>query len=88
VVSVLTTERTAASSPSRSDWRLSPDEGEDVLSVVVAPDEGGVLSTGVLVLGALGASTALDEGASDGAGLSEVVDVVSDIQVHRFLVVT
>jgi hypothetical protein len=85
----LTTERTAASSPSRSDWRLSPDEGEDVLSVVVAPDEGeGVLSTGVLVLGALGASTALDEGASDGVGLSEVVDVVSDIQVHRFLVVT
>jgi hypothetical protein len=84
VVSVLTTERTAASSPSRSDWRLSPDEGEGVLSVVLAPDEGGVLSTGVLVLGALaGASTALDEGASDGAGLSEVVDVVSDIQVHR-----
>jgi len=55
---------------------------------VVVPDEGGVLSTGVLVLGALGASTALYEGASDGAGLSEVVDVVSDIQVHRFLVVT
>lgn len=42
------------------------------------------MSTGVLVLGALaGASTTLDEGASDGAGLSEVVDVVSDIQVHR-----
>jgi hypothetical protein len=47
------------------------------------PDEGGVLSAGALgALGVLGVSTALDEGASEGAGPS-VVDVVSDIQACR-----
>jgi hypothetical protein len=48
--------------------------------VLSVPDEGVVLSAGVPgALGVPAVSTALDEGASDGAGPS-VVDVVSDIQ--------
>jgi hypothetical protein len=59
---------------------VSPDEGE-VLSGL--PDEGEALSSGALDGGgALVVSTTLDEGASDGGLLSEVV-VVSDIQAYR-----
>jgi hypothetical protein len=70
---------TTESSPSRSDWRLSPDGGEGGASVPL-DEGGGELSAGVLAgAGALGVSTALDEGASELGRLS-VVDVVSDIR--------
>ena len=45
------------------------------------PDEGVELSAGAAgVLAALGVSTTLDEGVSEGAGPSEGVELVSDIQ--------
>jgi hypothetical protein len=45
------------------------------------PDEGVELSAGAAgVLAALGVSTTLDEGASEGVAASEGIEVVSDIQ--------
>lgn len=53
------------------------------MASVPLDDGGGALSAGALAgAGALGVSTALDEGASE-EGRPSVVDAVSDIQVHR-----
>jgi hypothetical protein len=65
--------RITANNPSRSDWRLSPDEGDDWLSV---PDEGVELSGATDGAGVPVVSATLDE-ASEGAGPSGAV-VVSD----------